>query len=143
MAAERADSFDDALRGYHEGMTWARFDVAATHVPPKERAQFVDDWDERSKDVKITEYDIVKVTQRGTHEAKVEIKLEWYRESQGTVHETRVLETWELQGKLWLVVEEARVRGEPMPGLPEPAAKEQTSEGLGRRGSGLGLGSGT
>src|SRR5579871_6355199 len=102
MAAAHADSdsFDDAVRAYHDGMTWARFDAAATHVPPKERAQFVDDWDERSKDLKITEYEIVKVTQHGSHDAKVEIKLEWYLESRNTVHETRVVETWKLVGKL-------------------------------------------
>jgi len=122
--ASRADAFDDAVRAYHEGMQWARFDVAAAHVPPRERAQFVDDWDQRAKDLKITEYDIVKVDQRSSHEAKVEIKLEWYQESRGIVHETRAVETWELKGKLWLVVDETRLRGDEMPGLPEPVAKQ-------------------
>ena len=54
--------------------------------------------------------------------ARVRIKISWYATDKGTVYETHALQTWERQGKLWFMVEEARVRGHEMPGLPEPAA---------------------
>jgi hypothetical protein len=66
----------------------------------------------------------VKVVQKGEREARVEVKLEWYRDSEGTVRETRAMQTWERHGKLWLIVDEARVRGAEMPGLPEPMMKD-------------------
>ena len=31
------------------------------------------------------------------------------------------MQTWERHGKAWMMVDETRVRGAEMPGLPEPA----------------------
>jgi hypothetical protein len=120
MTAQSGDTLTDSVRSYNEGIRWARFETAATHVPPGQRAQFVDDWDQRAKDLRITDFEVVKVVQKGAREARVEVKLEWYRDSEGTVRETRAMQTWERHGKLWLMVDEARVRGAEMPGLPEP-----------------------
>ena len=79
-----ASTLADAVRSYNEGVRWERFEIAAVHVPPKQRSQFVDDADERAKDVKITEYDVVKVEQKGEREAEVQIKMSWYKDSEGT-----------------------------------------------------------
>jgi hypothetical protein len=118
----QSETLSDTIRAYNDGIRWERYSNAAVYVPPKQRAQFVDDWDQRSKDLRITDYDVVKVDQRSTREARVEIKVEWYRVSEGTVRETRALQTWERHGKAWLVVDEERVRGAEMPGLAEPVA---------------------
>jgi hypothetical protein len=124
MAAQSGETLTDSVRSYNEGIRWARYDTAATHVPPGQRAQFVDDWDQRAKDLRITDFEVVKVVQKGDREARVEVKVEWYRDSEGTVRETRAMQTWERHGKLWLIVDEARVRGAEMPGLPEPMMKD-------------------
>lgn len=125
-AAQQPEPLSDAVRSYNDGMRWERFEIAAVHVPPKQRSQFVDDSDERAHDVKITDYDIVKVDQRGAKEARVEIKMSWYKESEGTLHETHAMQTWEKHGKGWLMVDESRARGPEMPGLPEPLAVGET-----------------
>jgi len=110
----------ESIRTFNEGVRWERFAAAATSIPPPERSQFVDDMDERSADVKITEYEVVKVDPRGEREAHVQVKLSWYKNSEGTVHETHALQTWERHGQSWLMVDETRLRGAEMPGLPEP-----------------------
>ena len=118
------DTLGDSIRVYNEGVRWERFAVAAVHVPPRERSQFVDDADERSKDLKITEYDVVRVEPKGDNEAEVHVKLSWYKESEGKVRETQSLQTWERHGKTWLIVGEVRLKGTEMPGLPEAPMKE-------------------
>lgn len=115
------DTLAESVRSYNEGIRWGRYAVAAAKVPPAERSLFVQEMDERAEEVKITEYEIVDVAARGSREAKVRIKLSWYLESKGTLHETHAEQTWERQGKRWFMVHEARVRGTEMPGLPEPA----------------------
>ena len=56
---------------------------SATRSPPStsrrsERSQFVDEADERAKDLKITDYEIVKVEQKADRDAKVQVKVSWY-----------------------------------------------------------------
>lgn len=131
LAPKQPDNLADSIRSYNDGVRWGRYEVAAIHVPAKQRSQFVDDADERAHDVKITEYDLVKVDQRSDREARVHIKMSWYRESQGTVHETHAIQTWERHGKEWLLVDESRLRGAEMPGLPEPLMKDPPVEEAG------------
>ena len=124
LVPKTTETLDESVRSYNEGVLWQRYANAAIHVPPKLRAQFVDDWDQRSKDLKITSYDVVKVENKGSKEAHVQIKLEWYKDSEGVVHETHAVQTWERRDKLWIIVDESRLRGTEMPGLPEPLMKD-------------------
>lgn len=117
--ARSGETLTESVRSFNEGVRWERFAVAAARVPPRERSQFVEDMDERAEDLKITDYEIVKVDARGPREARVQVKLSWYRTSEGTLRETHAVQTWERQGQAWLMVAEARVRGAEMPGLPE------------------------
>ena len=119
-AQKRQEELSDAVRSYNDGMRWARWEIAASQIPPKERAEFVDEMDERGDNLKITDYDVVKVDTSGSKEAKVQIKVSWYLDDSGTLKETHAVQTWELQGKVWLMVKEARIRGDEMPGLTEP-----------------------
>jgi uncharacterized protein YchJ len=114
----------ESIRQFNEGVRWGRFEVAASSVPAAQRAQFVDEMDERANDLKITDYDIVKVDPRGNREAHVQVKLSWYKASEGTVHETHALQTWERHGKAWLMVDATRLRGSEMPGLSESVMKD-------------------
>jgi hypothetical protein len=113
----------ESVRTFNEGVRWERFAAAAAALPPRDRSQFVDDMDQRSGDVKITDYEVMRIDPRGEHEARVQVKLSWYKTSEGTVRETHAVQTWERHGKAWWMVDEARLRGAPMPGLAEPAAE--------------------
>jgi len=114
----------ESVRSFNDGVRWERFAVAASSLPPRERAQFVDEMDERATDLKITDYDVVKVDPHGEREARVQIKMTWYKASEGTVHETHAIQTWERHGDAWLMVDESRLRGDEMPGLTESVMKD-------------------
>lgn len=122
------DTLGDSVRSYNDGVRWGRYEVAAVHVPAKERSQFVDDADQRAKDLKITDYEVVKVDQTGDRVAQVQVKVSWYKDSEGTLRETQAMQTWERHGKTWLIVDEARLRGTEMPGLREPPTPEDVKE---------------
>ena len=119
------DTLPDSVRAYNDGVRWERFAVAAVHVPPKERSAFVDQADDRAKDLKIIDYELLKIDPKGDGEATVQLKLSWYRESEGKLRETQALQTWEKHGKTWWMVEESRVKGEEMPGLQEALSKAE------------------
>jgi hypothetical protein len=123
--ASASDTLNETIQSYNEAIRWERFDKAAMALPQALRAQTVDDWDERAHDLKITEYDIVKVDAKGSREARAQIKMSWYKNSEGTVRETQMIQTWEKHGKGWQMVDERRLRGHEMPGLQEPLAKEE------------------
>jgi hypothetical protein len=114
----------ESIRQFNEGVRWERFAVAATSIPPALRSQFVDEMDQRASDLKITDYEVVNVAPRGDREARVQIKLSWYRASEGTARETHAIQTWERHGKVWWMVDEARLRGAGMPGLSDPSPRE-------------------
>lgn len=128
-ARQDPDTLGDAIRSYNDGVRWGRYAVAAARLPAAERSQFVDDMDERAEDLRITDYEIVRVDTRGTREAKVHVKVSWYLDSEGTLRETHAQQTWERTGKVWMMVAEARTRGAEMPGLSERA--EPSGVGLG------------
>ncbi len=123
-SAKQGDTLVDSVRTYNDGVRWERFAVAAVHVPPKERATFIDEADERAHDVKITEYDVLRIDPRGDREATVKIKLSWYRESEGLVRETQTVQSWERHGKTWWMVDETRLKGHEMPGVLEAPSRE-------------------
>lgn len=123
-APKAGETLGESVRSYNDGIRWQRYDNAAVHVPPAERSQFIDDADERAKDIKITDYEIVKVDQKTDRIAQVQIKLSWYSDSEGKLRETQAMQTWERHGKTWLVIEETRVKGTEMPGLREPPNAE-------------------
>ena len=121
----RSDNeLSDSVRSFNDGVRWERFAVAASSLPLPQRAQFVDEMDERSSDLKITDYEVVKVDPHGDREARVQVKLSWYKNSDGSAHETHAVQTWERHGKSWLMVDETRLRGAEMPGLPESVMKD-------------------
>jgi hypothetical protein len=117
--AKGAEALLDSVRTYHEGLRWDRIPVAASRIPPDERAEFIAERDDLSDDLRINDYEVIEVAE-AERAAKVQVKYVWYLDSRQVVHETRVSEDWERKGDLWIRVDEHRIRGEQMPGVPEP-----------------------
>src|SRR5690349_16051695 len=102
-AGRDADTLTESVRTFNEAVRWQRYAVAATVLPAPQRARFVDEMDERGNDLKITDYEVVKVENRGVRGAQVQVKLSWYKESEGTLRETHAMQTWEQHGKAWMM----------------------------------------
>ena len=122
-------ALDDSIRLYNENVRWQKWEVAANFLPQKERSKWVDESDERGKDLKVTEYDVVRVMPQGQKAADVQVKVSWYKNSEGTVHETHEMQKWQKKGKQWLMIDESRLRGTEMPGLAEPPLKKDKADG--------------
>jgi hypothetical protein len=124
-APKAGETLIESVRTYNDGLRWQRFAAAAARLPLAERSAFVDEWDERSSDLKITDYEIVDLAARGDT-ARVQVKISWYGDREGTLHDTHARQTWQRRGKIWFLTDEVRMRGPEMPGLaepvPEPAA---------------------
>jgi hypothetical protein len=116
--APRGESLLDAARTYNDGVRWERFAAAAVAIPPAEREAFLDERDELAEDLRITDCEVVRVKDEGDS-ATIQVKLNWYLESEGIAHDTWAKQTWEHHGKSWRIVAEERVRGDAMPGLPD------------------------
>jgi hypothetical protein len=116
-APRDGETLIDSVRTYNEGIRWSRITVAASRIPPAERADFVDEWDKLDDELEITDYEVVQVAQQGNRHAEVQVKFTWYLDREGVVHETQAIQDWERHGKVWIKVGERRLRGEPMPGV--------------------------
>jgi hypothetical protein len=124
---QRTETLTDAIQTYNDGVRWQRYSAAATKLMPAERDAFLDERDQLSADLRITDYDIIRVSaDKDASRATVQIKYTWFLDSVGTVHETNALQDWERHGKVWIMAAERRLRGEEMPGLPEPAPEAET-----------------
>ena len=125
---QNTERLAESIRSFNEGVRWQRFEVAAISLPPRERSDFVEAMDERTKDLRITDYEIVRVDRRSDKEAKVHVKVSWYKDTEGTLRETHAMQLWQRTGKAWLMVEQAHYRGDAMPGLEERAALRDPEE---------------
>lgn len=124
-APKSGDTLAESVRAYNDGVRWERFAVAANHVPPAERSMFVDEADDRAHDLRITDYEVVRVDNKSDKLASVQVKLSWYLDSEGILRETQAEQTWERHGKTWWMVDETRLKGYEMPGLMEALTKSE------------------
>lgn len=125
------ENLSESIRSFNEGIRWQRFEVAAVSIPPRERSNFVEAMDERAEDLRITDYEIVRVDRRTDKEAQVHVKVSWYRDTEGTLHETHAMQIWQRRGKAWLMVDQTRYRGDEMPGLLERLRDEDAEDAAG------------
>lgn len=125
---QNSESLAESIRSFNEGVRWQRYEVAAVSIPPRERSKFVEMMDERAEDLKITDYEIVRVDRRNDKEAQVQVKVSWYVDTEGTLHETHAMQVWQRKGKAWLMVDQSRYRGDEMPGLLERLGDEDNAE---------------
>lgn len=127
-APTRGEALLESVTTYNDGVRWDRLAIAASRVPPAQREDFVDERDQLADDLRITDWEVKRVRQEGAARARVHVKYTWYLDDEGIVHETHADQRWERRGKVWLILEEHRLRGEPMPGLAEPPPDDADPE---------------
>ena len=119
---QRSEDLLTAVTTYNDGVRWSRFPAAASKLMPAERDAFLDERDQLADDLRITDYEVIRVrADQSAVRAVVQIKYTWFLDSRGIVHETHSVQDWERHGKFWMLAAEHRMRGEAMPGLAERA----------------------
>jgi hypothetical protein len=117
---KKTENLKESSWHYQEGLRWARFEEAAALVPPKEREAFLDEHDKLADDLRIDDYDIVRIVYKsGEDEAQVQVKYKWHRDGEGLVKETVTEQRWKLHGTAWYLEDELKKRGEDMPGVDD------------------------
>ncbi|MBX3160915.1 MAG: hypothetical protein KF773_33450 [Deltaproteobacteria bacterium] len=124
-ATSARESLDESIRSYNEGVRWGRYAMAAARLPMQARSHFVEEMDKRAEEVRITDYEIVTVDAKGPREARVHVKMSWYRDDEQILHQTHAVQTWERTGKTWLMVDESKLRGPDLPGLADRGASTE------------------
>lgn len=115
---QKSEDLMSAVTTYNDGVRWARYTVAASKLMPAERDSFLDERDQLAEDLRITDYEVIRVRAKASR-AIVQVKYTWFLDSRGIVHETHAVQDWERHGKVWIMADEHQLRGEEMPGLRE------------------------
>lgn len=122
---KRSETLLSDVQGYGDGIRWRKPAQAAVRIPPNERDDFLDERTLLDEDLRIADYEITRLSLRGPDQDRAEVRMRWtwHLDGKVQVHTTVTEQAWERHGKRWLMVEERRVSGEPMPGMAEPAAE--------------------
>jgi hypothetical protein len=124
-AARKTEDLVSDIREFQEGLRWRNYDRAADHVVAAQRARFLDAHDDLDADLRIDDYEVMRVTLTAQHtEALVRVKYTWHRDSVGKVHETIVDQKWERQGKIWRIVGSEHRQGDALPPETLPVESE-------------------
>ena len=125
MAASRRDNLVRNVEHYHDGLRWRRYEDAAQHIAPKDREAFLDQSEKWDKELRIVDFEVPRVKwQAGGTQALVQIKVTWYRESQGIIHHTLLEQSWRSQGTLWQVQHEVVKDGKRLLILPKASLQK-------------------
>jgi hypothetical protein len=107
----------DDVRTYQEGLRWRRYEDSASRLPAKVREMFLDVHEELDDELRVDDYEIMRVKFDGEKLAMVQVKITWHLDSVGIVHDTVVEQKWRLHKRSWYLVGEQQRRGEEIPGL--------------------------
>jgi hypothetical protein len=119
------------VRAYNEGVRWVKLPQAAVRILPSEREAFLDERERLEEDLRIDDYEITRLKMHGETQdtADVQIKWTWHMDAQGIVRTTTSRQEWKRYGKRWLMLKEAHVRGDEMPGLAIESEETEAEEG--------------
>ena len=127
-SSQRDDLVAD-LRGYGDGIRWRDFNAAALRVLPAQREAFMDGMEQLEDDLRVADWELRRLTyDRSRNHAEVHIEWTWLLDSRGIVHHTVSRQLWARHGKQWILHREERLRGDRMPGMPEPRKRRKPPE---------------
>lgn len=107
----------EALDNYVRGVRWRNDELMARHIPNEDRNEF----DERSaalSEIRISHCELAQLVFLSKDRAKAIIRVDWYSLRDGSIRSSIIEQTWERKNKEWLIVEQQKTRGAPMPLFP-------------------------
>lgn len=118
-SAKRSHDLQYDVRAYNEGVRWVKLPQAATRILPSERDDFLNQREELEEELRIDDFEIMRLKMEGNSQetAKVQIKWTWHMDREGIVKSTTSRQDWKRYGSRWIMLKEAHLRGDEMPGI--------------------------
>ncbi len=106
----------EAVRDYNDSIRWKRHIRAASKVKNTLRDQFMDHMTEMEEDILVHHYEVIRVRfNKPGDQAKVHLKVTWFKDSEGTLHRSHVVQDWKMVGPAWMVDAQHHLRGKDLP----------------------------
>ena len=123
---------DDLIRDarlFNDDFRWGRWDILGQSMTPEENALFQARKNLVDTDLVIVDYEVTAVKfMQGSEAATVDVKLEWYKNSDPSVRHTTLQQRWEVRNGRWMVIKQRRSRGDRFPLVPEPATEKTAAD---------------
>jgi molecular chaperone DnaK (HSP70) len=126
-SAKRSHDLQNDVRLYNEGVRWVNLPQAAVRILPSEREDFLDEREELEEELRIDDFEIMRLKTEGESQetATVQIKWTWHMDREGIVRTTTSRQAWRRYGSRWIMMKEARLRGDEMPGITHEVEDEK------------------
>ena len=125
----REDDLIRDARMFNDDFRWGRWEVLGQSMTPEENTLFQARKNLVDTDLVIVDYEVVGVRFMNKSEAAtVDVKLEWYKKSNPSVHQATLEQRWERRGGRWLMIKQRRARGDRFPLVPEPVTEKPASD---------------
>jgi len=111
----------DDVQALNSDLRWGRLDLAIQMVAPSYRRAFVRARTTWGDQVQIADSDVLGVRVVEEEDAAIStVTVRWYSYATMAVRETRVQQRWELQGRRYVLADEAVTGGDGrlLPGVP-------------------------
>jgi hypothetical protein len=100
----QTDKLADVVYPFYDAWRWKKLPSLAKRIPPEEKKDFIDEFQHATGDVQFADYEVSEIEiLEDKLTAQVTVTFEWYRDSDPTLVEAQILETWEREkrGKPW------------------------------------------
>jgi hypothetical protein len=106
---------------------WANLPQAAVRILPSAREAFLNEREELEEELRIDDFEIMRLKMEGDSQetAKVQIKWTWHMDREGIVKSTTSRQDWRRYGSRWIMLKEAHLRGDEMPGINHKVEDEE------------------
>ena len=101
------DDLSTTAGKHYLDLRWGRINAAANRVHPDLRANFIQDWATRGKDVEIHDMEIIEVTvDEDGDNATITLIVNWVNNSTMTMEQSTINQKWQRTEGGWLASED-------------------------------------
>jgi hypothetical protein len=100
----QTDKLADIVHPFYDAWRWKKMPSLVKRIDPEMRSDFIAEFSKSTSDVNFADYEVSDIeVLEDKLTAQVTVVFHWYRESDLTLFEAQVLETWqrEKRGKPW------------------------------------------
>jgi hypothetical protein len=108
------DKLSILVHPFYDAWRWKKLPSLAKRIEPEQRSQFIEEFSSSTRDVHFADYEVSDIEiLEDKLTAQVSVTFHWYLETDPTLVEAQVLETWkrEKRGRPWFRTDQEVVAG--------------------------------